>query len=95
MLAEPAAQLGVEVEALTERSATRAWLRPGDGRSAAVRAAIDGDLATELTASDAPARLLSEAGDHAVVELADRTVGWIAMADVSAVPTGYAPPAIS
>lgn len=87
-------RLVIDVEALTERTATAAWLRPR-GAAAAVRAAIHGDLATELTAADAPARLLIERGDHAVVELADRTVGWVDRTDVDALPAAYAPASVA
>lgn len=88
------ADVRVQVEALTERAETGAWLRPSHD-SAPVRAAMDGDLATELTRSDAPARRLVEVGDRAVIEMADRTVGWVDAADVVELPVAYAPASVA
>lgn len=81
------AALVVDVEALTSREASAGWARPLEGRAAVrARPAPDADLATELAADDPPARVLSERGAWSAVELADRTVGWMAVADLGPAP---------
>jgi len=77
--------LQLAVDSLTARAEPVAWAVPAYGR-AAVRARPDAaaDLATELVDGDPPARVLAYRGAWSAVELADRSVGWMAADDMTA-----------
>lgn len=83
------------VEALTERPTSAGWLRGREAAPVAVLDAPGGAPATELLPSDPPARRLADVGDDVVVELADRTVGWVAVAAVDEVPSAHAPASVA
>ncbi|MCC7019262.1 MAG: C40 family peptidase [Ardenticatenales bacterium] len=89
------ARLSNAVIALTERAESDGWLRGVTSRPVAVRATAAGALSSELLPSDPPARRLTQVGDHSVVELADRTVGWVATADVAALVPQHAPASVT
>lgn len=81
------AVLHLDVEALTSRPASAGWVRPRGDRAAVLgRPSPGADLSTELEAGDPPARVLAPRGDWSAVELADRTVGWVAAADLVPAP---------
>ncbi|MBK6768831.1 MAG: C40 family peptidase [Ardenticatenales bacterium] len=89
------ARLPSAVVALTERAESEGWLRGVSTRPVPVRATATGDLSSELLPSDPPARRLTQVGDHTVVELADRTVGWVATADVTVLAPQHAPASVT
>lgn len=83
----PADALQIDVEPLTASSDTLRWGTPALAAAAVrTRPGPDGDLATELVPGDPPARVLAERGAWCAVELADRTVGWVAAEALAAVP---------
>jgi len=91
---DPAA-VPLAVEALTERPDSAGWLRGPGPAPVAILDAPGGAPATELLGSDPPARRLAMIGGDVVVELADRTVGWVAADAVDEVPAAHAPASVA
>ncbi|MFN2252547.1 MAG: C40 family peptidase [Anaerolineae bacterium] len=85
-----------EVTVLVEADEHLGWLAPRrDTETLDVRSKPGGVLATQLIASDPPARCLHTDGAEALVELADGTVGWIDLTDTAVVGEADAPESVA
>jgi hypothetical protein len=81
------------VVVLVEAEDHLGWYAPR-GAVLNVRSTPDGELMTQLTPVDPPARCLARRGGGMVLELADGTVGWVAEPNATTIPSADRPTAV-